>query len=311
LALIRPTFAVFAIASSRSGAIRLGKKSGGDERAVLLSPIAGVRDFDTRTEKAQQMTPLDQAHARMQADPDNSAVRLQFYARLLDAELFLLLETEPSGDNISPMVFPTGGQSCVLVFDKEVRLAEFTRSVSPFAAMSGRKIIAMLVGQDLGLGLNFSVAPSEILLSAETIAWLGEMLTKNIKRMTERPARITAPRGLGENLIRALDAKLAITADLAKSACLVGVTYEGGRQGNLLAIIGAPEAAQSAMADAVSEALAFTGEDGTSLDVAFFEPDDSIVKSLETAGLRFDLPQQAKHTPRAPGMDPSMPPDLR
>ena len=36
-------------------------------------------------------TPLDAAHAAMEAAPEDDAARLRFYERLADSELFLLL----------------------------------------------------------------------------------------------------------------------------------------------------------------------------------------------------------------------------
>ena len=47
-------------------------------------------------------TPIDQAHARMTSAPEDDALRLAFFERLADGELFLLLEGEPVGDNVSP-----------------------------------------------------------------------------------------------------------------------------------------------------------------------------------------------------------------
>ena len=43
------------------------------------------------------MTPLDMAHALMDAAPEDDAARLRFYERVADGELFLLLETEVEG----------------------------------------------------------------------------------------------------------------------------------------------------------------------------------------------------------------------
>ena len=71
------------------------------------------------------MTPLDHAHAAMEAAPAYDAARLRFYDRLAASELFLLLEAEAEGDRIRPQVFPVEGQSFVLVFDREDRLTEF------------------------------------------------------------------------------------------------------------------------------------------------------------------------------------------
>ena len=56
------------------------------------------------------MTPLDAAHAEMEANSDIDAFRLQFYERLSDSELFLLLEEEPIEDIAKPMLFPVEDQ---------------------------------------------------------------------------------------------------------------------------------------------------------------------------------------------------------
>ena len=45
-------------------------------------------------------TVLDAAHAAMMASPDNDTVRLRFYERLGDVELFLLLEGEAEDEKI-------------------------------------------------------------------------------------------------------------------------------------------------------------------------------------------------------------------
>ena len=43
------------------------------------------------------MTPIDIAHADMKADESNDTARLRFYERLIDCELFMLLEAESDG----------------------------------------------------------------------------------------------------------------------------------------------------------------------------------------------------------------------
>ena len=56
-----------------------------------------------------EQTPLDTAHAAMIAAPDDDTARLRFYERMADVELYLLLEAEPVGDQISPKVLETEG----------------------------------------------------------------------------------------------------------------------------------------------------------------------------------------------------------
>ena len=256
------------------------------------------------------LTPIDMAHSAMETD---DAARLHFFERVADAELFLLLEREPDSDQITPELFEVEEGSFVLVFDREERLTEFTELASPYAALSGRAIAAMLTGQGIGLGLNLGVATSSILIPDHAVDWLHRTLQNRPARVDAMPVAINAPRGLPEALLTALDEKLAQTAGLARVAYLVSVTYEPGRPGHLLAFVAAVERAETALADAVGEALTFSGLEAGELDVGFFAASDPMVARLKSVGLQFDLPDPIAmpRQPDAPGMDPSRPPKLR
>ena len=94
-----------------------------------------------------ELTPLDLAHAAMMAAPDDDAARLRFYERIADVELFVLLEAEPDGDQINPVLLE---DSYVIVFDRSARLAAYVGDAAPYVALSGRAIAGMLDGQPLG-----------------------------------------------------------------------------------------------------------------------------------------------------------------
>lgn len=258
-----------------------------------------------------EQTPLDIAHDAMQADGREQS-RLGFYERLSDAELFLLLDKDPDGDDISPTVFPVEDQKFVLVFDRAERLTEFTGTPSPYAAMSGRTIAELLVRQGIGLGVNLGVAPSSILIPAEAVEWLvnTEVPAQNIN---EQPNEITPPTEIPEVLLSGLNTKLAIAGGLAQTAYLVSATYESGARNTLIAFVDAIPGAEQSLTQAVSEALVFSGIEVGSIDVAFFAAHDPICAKLARVGLRFDLPQPAPlaEQPAAPGMDPDKPPKLR
>jgi len=94
----------------------------------------------------------------------------------------------------------------------------------------------------------------------------------------------------------------------------VGVTYDTGAKGHLLGFVNAVEAAQGALAKAVSEALTFSGIEAGALDVGFFASSDPVAAQLARVGLRFDLPepeQPREYKPVTPGSDPDNPPKLR
>ena len=258
-------------------------------------------------------TPLDTAHSAMEHAPDDAAARLRFFERLADSELFLLLQSEAVGDSLTPDVFEVDSAKYVLVFDREERLAEFVGDSAHHAALSGRVVATMLAGQGIGLGLNLGVAPSSILIPADAMAWLCDMLDNAPDEVTALPVSIDPPKGLPETLLSALDTKLATAAGLAQTAYLVAVIYEGGRCGHMLAIIDAPPAAHGALAKAINEALGFSAVEAGELDVAFFAGTDPICAALAKVGLRFDLPKREApaQTPAAPGRDPNNPPILR
>lgn len=256
-------------------------------------------------------TPLDMAHAAMIAAEEDDTARLRFYERVADVELFLLLEAEPEGDLVSPVLLDDG---YVLVFDRAERLAAHVGDTAPYVALSGRAIAGMLEGQDLGMAVNIGVAPSEILLPAGAVAWLRDTLAQEAGEVEARIDRVLPPKGLPESLIAAIDAKLATATGMAAGAFLCAVEYHGGGRGHLLAFVGAIPRAQDALVRAASEALTFSGIEAGAMDVGFFAPSDPTVEKLARVGLRFDLPQGEglQQTPRLPpGMDPAKPPILK
>lgn len=259
-------------------------------------------------------TVLDNAHLEMVADPANDEARLRFYERLADAELFLLLEGEADGERITPRVFDLGNAQVVLVFDRLDRLTQFVGAEASYAALSGRVIAGLLAAQELGLGLNFDVAPSSFLLDAASVQWLAATLGTGPDAVEARFAELRAPKGLPDLLITGLDTKLATATGLAQMAFLVGTKDMENTQGHMLAFVGAAPAAEAALAQAVSEALTFSGIEAGMLDVAFFDGSDPIVPRLARVGLRFDLPQPtptSKLEKMGPGMEPGKPPRLR
>ncbi|MDJ0823121.1 MAG: SseB family protein [Paracoccaceae bacterium] len=259
-------------------------------------------------------TPLDTAHAAMEAAPEDDAARLRFYERLADSELFLMLTEEPQDENLSPEVFEVEDAAFVLAFDLEERLSGFAGRVVPYAALPGRVMAQMLAGQGVGLALNIEVAPSAILIQPEAMVWLSQTLSEGPAETEARPETIAAPRGLPEALITSLDAKLARMAGLARKAYLAEVTYEGGSRGHLLGVTGAVAGAEPALARAIQEALVFSGLEAGALDVVFLADSDPITAQLARHALRFDLPDAPAPEPvthAAPGSNPEKPPILR
>ncbi|MGB8814528.1 MAG: SseB family protein [Paracoccaceae bacterium] len=259
-------------------------------------------------------TPLDTAYAAMAAQPDDAAARLQFYERLADGEMVMLLETEATRGQITPKVFDLEGGPMVLIFDTEERLGAFTGIPAPYAALPGRVIAAQLAGQGVGLGINLGVATASILLPPEAVDWLAQTLDNAPQQTQATPTAFHAPVGLPESLITGLDAKLARAGALASHALLAAVTYSDGRRGHMLAFMDAVPGAENPLAQATAEALTFSGIDAGEIDVAFMTTADPAAQHMMRVALRFDLPvpeTQTPSAPQAPGTDPTRPPILR
>lgn len=260
-----------------------------------------------------ETTALDTAYTAMTAAPQDDAARLRFFERLADSELFLMLTEEAKGENISPELFYVADGRFVLAFDREDRLARFAERPVPYVALSGRVLSSMLAGQGIGLGLNLEVAPSSMLIPSEALGWLAETLQHGPEEVQQRLAEFLPPAGLPDDLLTALDAKLATAVGLAEAAYLVGTKSEGGGYGHLLGFIGAVEGAEPALAKAASEALTFSGIEAGAMDVGFFGAHDQAAASLARVGLRFDLPQpEARVVAQTiPGSNPDKPPILK
>lgn len=260
-------------------------------------------------------TELDRAHAAMMAAPGDDTARLAFHGRLSEGTLYVLLATEPQGDDLDPALFPVEGASYVLAFDREDRLAAFSGRPAPYAELPGRGLAALLAAQGLGLGLNLG-APSETLLAPDALVWLVETLGAETPARAEAvPLAFHPPGDLPDPLARALAATLARAAGLASGAWLAQVDYAGGERGHLLLIADAAPGAEDALARAVSEALTFSGIEAGRLDLAFRRSDDPVVTRIATVGRAFAIPAATSPAPAGaqppPGSDPNRPPRLR
>ena len=257
-------------------------------------------------------TDIDQAHNMMMAAPDDDVARLRFYELLADSELFLLLSGEPDEDQIRPEIFDIEDGQYALVFDREIRLADFVGRAAPYAAIPGRGLAKMLTGQGIGLALNLEVASSAMLIPAAAVDWLVGTLSHRPQEKEARLSEINAPTGLPEDVLTGLGRKLAMMAGMARWAYLATATYDNGASGSVLVFVDAVSAAKDALANAVGEALRFSGIEAGVIDVIFLQSSDPMVAKLSKVGLRFDLPERAETAPvSAPGSDPEKPPRLR
>ncbi|QCO56754.1 SseB family protein (plasmid) [Pseudorhodobacter turbinis] len=261
---------------------------------------------------------LDAAHAAMTAHPEDEAARLRYYARFADDMLYLVLEEEAVGSNIRPVVLELEEGSVVLAYDSEERMGEATDAPVPYAELPGRVIAAQLAGQNVALGINLGLGEAEFLVAPEALSWLSQTLEHTPVDVSARPVSFEAPRGLPAGLMLAIEGKLARAGGLAQAALLAAVRYDDGRQGHMLAFVGAAPGAQTALTRAASEALTFSGVEAGEMDVTFLDighdAGRAAAERMARVAHRFDLPEPVvtePPKPAAPGMDPTKPPKLR
>lgn len=259
-------------------------------------------------------TPLDLAHSAMQSNPEEDAARLKFYQTLADTEMFILLTKEPDGDHLDPEVFDVADARFVLVFDTEERLSTFTGRPSPYAALSGRYIAVLLSGSGIGLAVNPDVATSSILIPAEGVEWLVEVLADLPTAANDNFQTVSAPTAVPNVLVDTIERKLETAAGFALAAYIAQVTYSNGSLGHAIAFLDAAEQAHAPLAKAINEAVVFSGLEAALLDVVFLRAESSAGRAFARFGQAITLPvvQTAEtYQPKAPGMDPNSPPKLR
>lgn len=260
------------------------------------------------------ITPLDRAHAAMEAAPEDDLARARYYETLADTELCLLLRAEAEGDSIAPETFELGDQSFVVAFDLEERMAHFTGKPAPYAAISGRVLSGMLVQQGLGLGINLEAGPTSFLAPVEALQWLVDTLGDGPQETEARLVAIHPAGPMPQVVLDALAERLTRAAGLADAAYLVEAEYATGARAHMLAILNAEARAQAPLAKTVSEALTFSGIEAGALDVSFVSDGDNHLPALKAHGLRLTIPpapEPPKMEQIAPGSDPDQPPKLR
>lgn len=193
--------------------------------------------------------------------------RARMMSRLADTELSVALREDPQGDRVALRIFEIEGAPTALACDAEDRLAGFFGQPTPYAAMPGRVLAAMLRSEGAGLLVNPG-HPSQMLLDAAMLDWLTGALAATPEEAQAR-LRLSAPRPeVVTALSDPLAERLADMRGLIAGAALVGT---GPDQGHLLLIAGAPADRQPAIAKALAEALAFLPPQRGGVDISFAE----------------------------------------
>lgn len=268
-------------------------------------------------------TGLDGAMRQMAASPEDTTARLAFHAELSRAEVFVLLDSEVTGDRMIPRVFDLSDARAVLAFGSEMQLADFAGAAAAYAALPGRVLVSMLASEaeplSLLIGPNVDHAA---LLDPQTLAWLDQTLSAPAPSEAQAtPERFTAPNlppAVLALLVPALERRLSGVPGLG-AVLLAGAVWQGGARGHVLALSGLPDTAHAPIARAIVEALSLSGLEAGALDVVF--PPATAMQAIRAVGLMLtpapfvpsdeqiispDSPPGAN-----PGLDPNRPPRLR
>lgn len=239
------------------------------------------------------------------ADPVQRAAVLR---RLADTELHVALTADPVGDRADLRMFELPGGEVALASDDAAALAGFLGGPVAHLSLPGRVLARELAQAGRGLLVNPG-RPSEMLLDAAALSWLIAALAE------APPAAEVIPRGLSAPspqavavLAEPLATRLSDMAGMVAGAALVGVEWQDGRQGHLIAVMGAaPEAADAsrrAIAKALSELVAFLPPLEGGVDITF-QP-----LPLPPGAVRIEATAPPAPPP-AKRRDPDAPPRLR
>jgi hypothetical protein len=250
-------------------------------------------------------TPIDAAHAALAASDEDAALRMAFYGQVMTAELHVVLEAEPVGDAVRPLVVAADGSRLVLAFDLPERMAAFLEAPRDYVALAGRSLVAMLAGQGLGIALNPDVAPSASVIPAAAVDWLAAGAA-GAEARTSRVAGLRRPAGVPGALVVALEARIGAYAGRLEAAYLAAARHDDGGEGLVLALAGVPPAAEARVAAAIDEAVRFSGVEGVRLDVLF--PGPEALDRIARVALAF---RPERLAPPEPEPEPDRPPRLR
>jgi hypothetical protein len=255
-------------------------------------------------------TAIDAAHAALEAaGGEDAGLRLAFYGQVLAAELYLLLEAEPEGGRVEPLILETAAGRLVLAFDRPERMAAFLDAPRDYVALAGRSLVAMLAGQGIGVALNPDVAPSASVLAPGAVDWLADQAGGGAPApdQAQRIRALRPPAGAPAALVEAVRARLAAYAGRVEAAYLAAAEFEDG-DGLVLAVAGVPEAGEAAVAAAIDEAARFSGAEGARLRVVFLPP--AALARFARVGLAF-RPGTAATPAAESGSATGRPPRLR
>ena len=235
----------------------------------------------------------------------NPPNRVAFFENFSSTEYHLALNREPTGDHLSPQIFETSEGKFALAFDSEEALSDFAGE-GAYATLPGRVLAAILSKSGLGLCLNPEHDPN--LLVPDDFKWLIEVLARPPMPANPSLYDIQPATNISENLFQAFQRRIKKAPGLAEHAILARA--DGAP---VIAVVGAAEKTQDALAGTLQEALTFS-DVSEEWSIAFIAKGSEFEGRLREFGTVIAFPPaetQSSDTRPAPGSDPENPPILR
>ena len=247
------------------------------------------------------MKQLKKAFEEMSQNPENNDARLNYYGVLADANLFLLLEQEPSNEILEPKFIQLEGKNFALAFDSEENLSEFYGEAAAFAQITGRVLAKMLLDEKIGLGINLGVSEGELLLPYSVIEWFVSVLEETPDVLQNSPKKFFSANAFPEIMLKVLQEKLAPAVGLFDEIWICGVEYDDDETSHLICLMGAQKPAEQAMIKSIKEVLSFSDINLGNTDVAQFNYDDEACSIIREIGIKLEFPQVPKLKSAAKG----------
>lgn len=233
----------------------------------------------------------------------DDAARARILSRLADTELHVALTGEPVEDRAELRLFDLPVGPVALASDDAAALAGFLGGPVNHLSLPGRVLAGMLAAEGRGLLVN-PERPSEMLLEAGMLGWLGAALAPAPELAEAAPRRLGAPRPEAVAVLaEPLAQRLGDMAAFVSGVALVAADWPDGRAGHLLVVEGAAPDHAPALAKALGELLAFLPPVDGGVDVTFAALD------LPQTALRIEA--VAPPAPEAPVRPVDAPPRLR
>ena len=261
------------------------------------------------------MTTLERALAMLQSKTEDPSLFSALLQRLTDAEVFVALEKNPSGRDITPKTVLFENLEYVAIYDTEERLSEASGTGTEYIGVSGRGLVQMLVGQGTGIALNPGSSALGYVFLAQTVEWLAATLNEKPNEIYDGIKQISAPAELKPKVLNSLSEKLASAQGLADFACLVEAVDFENQSMPMICFVGDLPGAEADLAKLMQEFLQFSEYEDRDWTVTYLAPDHDMIDKILKVGLRFDLPKHGPDTGKVtenarttPGSVPGKPP---